>query len=121
MTDFASVGQQFVNHYYSSFKDKAALAGLYTDQSLLTYEGEQFMGVEAIMGKLSGLPNIDFDATNAVTDFQPSVNEGIFAMINCSMAIDGGQPLRFTQTFLLQKGGEAGYYVHNEVFRLSLG
>ena len=121
MTDFASVGQQFVNHYYSSFKDKAALAGLYTDQSLLTYEGEQFMGVEAIMGKLSGLPNIDFDATNAVTDFQPSVNEGIFAMINCSMAIDGGQPLRFTQTFLLQKGGASGYFIQNEVFRLSLG
>lgn len=58
MSDFQSVGQEFVKHYYTSFANKQAIAALYTDQSLLTYEGEQFMGTEQIMGKLGGLPNL---------------------------------------------------------------
>lgn len=97
------------------------LSSLYSDQSLMTYEGEQLMGVEQIMGKLNGLPGIAIDVSNAVFDFQPSVNEGIFVLVNASLSIEGGNPMRFTQTFLLQKGGASGYFVQNEVFRLSLG
>ena len=75
------------------------------------------------MGKQGGLPNLTYDAASAVADYQPSANDGIFCFVSGCLFIDGNAeaPLRFTQTFLLQKGGEAGYYVHNEVFRLSLG
>ena len=74
------------------------------------------------MGKLNGLPNLTYDSANAVADYQPSVNDGIFVLVGGCLFIDGNQeaPLRFTQTFFLQKGGAAGYYVHNEVFRLSI-
>ena len=90
---------------------------------MLSYEGEQFMGIQQIMEKQGGLPNLTYDSNNAVTDFQPSVNEGIFCLVSGCLFIDGNQeqPLKFTQTFLLAKGGEQGYYVHNEVFRLNLG
>jgi len=75
------------------------------------------------MGKQAGLPNLTYDGDSAVADYQPSVNDGIFVLVSGCLFIDGNReaPLRFTQTFLLQKGGEAGYYIHNEVFRLSLG
>lgn len=122
MTDFQTVGQQFIQHYYQTMTaNRAGLSALYSDQSLMTYEGEQFMGVEQIMGKLNQLPNLAIDSASAVFDFQPSVNEGIFVLVNSSLSIEGGNPMRFTQTFLLQKGGASGYYVANEVFRLSLG
>jgi hypothetical protein len=99
------------------------MAGLYSDISCLTYEGEQFMGTEQIMGKQGGLPNLTFDGNSAQIDCQPSVNEGILVLVNGTLYIDGNAeaPLKFTQTFMLQKGGAFGYYIHNEVFRLSLG
>jgi len=88
---------------------------------MLTYEGEQFMGTEQIMGKLSQLPGLQIDSNTAVFDFQPSINDGIFVLCAGQLSIDEGAPLKFTHSFLLQKGGVAGYYVHNEVFRLNLG
>ena len=57
-----------------------------------------------------------------MADYQPSINDGIFVLVAGTLFIDGNTeaPLRFTHSFLLQKGGEAGYYVHNELFRLSI-
>ena len=124
MTDFQNVGTQFIAHYYNTLTtDRANLGNLYTEQSMLTYEGEQFMGPQSIMEKLSGLPNLTYDAASAVADYQPSNNGGIFVLVSGCLFIDGNQeqPLRFTQTFLLCPGGTAGYYIHNEMFRLSLG
>mmetsp|Transcript_11460 Transcript_11460/g.14415 ORF Transcript_11460/g.14415 Transcript_11460/m.14415 type:complete len:91 (-) Transcript_11460:116-388(-) len=90
---------------------------------MLSYEGEQFLGRQQIMDKQSQLPNLTYDAASAVADYQPSLDGAIFVLVSGCLFIDGNQeaPLRFTQTFLLKQGGEAGYYVHNEIFRLSLG
>ena len=124
MTDFKSVGNQFITHFYDKLQnDRAGLAQLYTEDSMLTYEGEEMKGLQAIGEKIQGLPNLSYDPNGAVVDIQPSINDGIFVFINGSLIIDGNasQPLKFTQTFLLQTGGGAGYYIHNEVFRLSLG
>lgn len=56
------------------------------------------------MGKLGGLPKLEFDSLTAVIDVQPSVNNGIFCMISGNLFIDGNKenPLKFNQTFLLQ-------------------
>lgn len=38
---FDQVGKQFVDHYYNTFDtQRANLAGLYTEASMMTYEGE---------------------------------------------------------------------------------
>lgn len=59
MSDFQSVGQQFVTHYYTTIDtNRAGLSGLYSGESMLSFEGEQFLGVESIMGKLQGLPGM---------------------------------------------------------------
>ena len=100
-------------------EQRANLSGLYTADSMLTYEGEQFAGVESIMEKLSGLPNIAHQ--NIMADYQPTVGNGIVAFVTGALSIDGGPGMNFTQVFLLAPGGTNGYYVHNDIFRLSLG
>lgn len=97
------------------------MGALYSNDSCLTYEGEQFMGSDQIMGKLGNLPNLTFKSEDAVIDIQPSLDDAIFVLINGSLCIDDAPPMKFTQTFLLAKGGPNGYYIRNEVFRLSLG
>ncbi len=44
--DFVSIGQQFVQHYYNVFDtNRPQLKELYTDDSMLSFEGDQFKGV----------------------------------------------------------------------------
>ena len=108
MADFNAVGTQFIQHYYQTLTtNRGELGNLYTDASMLSYEGEQFMGGPSIMEKMVGLPNLTFDSNSAVFDYQPSVNNGIFVLVTGCLFIDGNQeqPLKFTQTFLLQQGG----------------
>lgn len=45
MSDFQSVGTQFIAHYFNTLTtNRQALGSLYTDVSMMSYEGEQFMG-----------------------------------------------------------------------------
>ena len=49
MSDFQSVGTQFIAHYYNTLTtNRTSLNTLYTDVSMMSYEGEQFMGREQI-------------------------------------------------------------------------
>ena len=52
---FQSIGEQFAKHYYGSFNNRESLRSLYCAESMLTFEGEAFQGVDKIMGKLNGL------------------------------------------------------------------
>ena len=61
---------------------------------MLSFEGEQFLGVESIMGKLSGLPSMQHSGSSF--DFQPTVNNGIIAFVTGQLSIDGGPPMNFT-------------------------
>lgn len=41
--------QAFTDHFYSTFDSaRANLAGLYQDQSMLTFEGQKFQGTQAV-------------------------------------------------------------------------
>lgn len=43
--------QAFTDHYFSTFDTaRANLAGLYQDQSMLTFEGQKFQGTQAVSG-----------------------------------------------------------------------
>mmetsp|Transcript_51391 Transcript_51391/g.165040 ORF Transcript_51391/g.165040 Transcript_51391/m.165040 type:complete len:112 (+) Transcript_51391:82-417(+) len=57
MAAFQQVGEQFCQQYYQIFDtNRAGLAPLYGEQSMLTFEGEQFQGAAAIAQKLASLP-----------------------------------------------------------------
>ncbi len=41
--------QAFTDHYYNTFDtNRAGLAGLYQDQSLLSFEGQKFQGTQQV-------------------------------------------------------------------------
>ena len=89
MASFQEVGAQFIAHYYNKLTmDRPNLASFYTDQSMLSYEGEQFMGSNMIMEKQGQLPNLTFDSANAVIDYQPYFNDGIFVLVSGCLMID---------------------------------
>ena len=76
------------------------------------------MGQQPIYDKLTGIGNLSH--TINTCDCQPSANEGIAVLVSGSLTIDGGPGMMFTEAFMLQKGGNMGYYVLNDFFRLSL-
>jgi len=91
---------------------------LFSDQSMLTFEGEQFMGQQPIYGKLSSFGKVAHQIKTL--DVQPTNNNGILAFVSGELSIDDGQPMMFTEVFHLQQGGSQGYFVLNDIFRLNL-
>lgn len=56
MIDFKAVAEQFTGYYYQLFAtDRNQLTALYTDESCLTFEGDQKLGKAAIVEKLGRL------------------------------------------------------------------
>ena len=121
MGDFHTIGGQFCEHYYKTFSEnRQDLADLYTDDSMLTHEGKPFKGLQNIIQHLTDLPQIKHNIDTF--DAQPTVNDGILCMINGDMYIENEQnPLKFAQTFHLQKGGKLDYFCLNDFFRVNCG
>eukprot|EP00033_Pygsuia_biforma_P001084 GCRY01001234.1.p1 GENE.GCRY01001234.1~~GCRY01001234.1.p1 ORF type:complete len:143 (-),score=30.10 GCRY01001234.1:86-460(-) len=120
------IGQQFVSYYYSTFdSNRAGLAGLYTNESMLTFEGGQFLGVEAIMKKLTeGLSFKEVRHQGTSVDVQPT-KEGMLVFVCGHLMIDGNteidKALKFSQVFQLLPTASGSYYVFNDIFRLNYG
>ena len=76
---------------------------LYSDQSMLSFEGEQFMGQQAIYDKLNSFGNVAHKVNTL--DAQPTLNEGIAVLVSGELSIEGGNPMMFTESFVLFKGG----------------
>ncbi|KAF7819413.1 nuclear transport factor 2 [Senna tora] len=68
-----AVAKAFVEHYYSTFDtNRAALASLYQDASMLTFEGQKILGTQSIVAKLTSLPFDQCKHSIATVDCQPS-------------------------------------------------
>eukprot|EP00347_Sterkiella_histriomuscorum_P015825 403355544 len=121
MADFMQIGEQFVSHYYNVFDNsRPGLKELYTNDSMLTFEGEQFQGAAAILEKFNSFGTIKHQIKSF--DAQPSVNNGILCFASGDLFIDGGEnPVKFAQVFHLVPGGSAGYFCFNDMFRLNYG
>ncbi|PHJ19555.1 nuclear transport factor 2 [Cystoisospora suis] len=79
---FDAIGKQFVQHYYATFgSQREKLAELYTEQSMLTYENEQFQGTAAIVTKLQKLPLV-VKHSIITCDCQPTPNNGIVVLVS---------------------------------------
>ncbi|CDJ58221.1 nuclear transport factor 2, putative [Eimeria maxima] len=118
---FDSIGPQFVQLYYETFRNnRANLGELYTEDSLLTYEGTQFRGATAIVQKLSQLPAV-VNHQLVTCDCQPTPNGGVLIVVCGDLAIEDNPPMKFTQTFNLVPNGSGTYAVFNDCFRLCIG
>ncbi|GAD99155.1 nuclear transport factor 2 [Paecilomyces variotii No. 5] len=121
MGDFVSIAQQFVDFYYKTFdENRAGLAALYRDQSMLTFETSSVQGTAGIVEKLTSLPFQKVAHQLATLDAQPSSESGgILVMVTGALLIDEEQkPMSYTQSFQLLPDGAGSYFVFNDIFRL---
>ncbi|KAJ9191566.1 hypothetical protein DTO166G4_934 [Paecilomyces variotii] len=121
MGDFVSIAQQFVQFYYKTFdENRAGLAALYRDQSMLTFETSSVQGTAGIVEKLTSLPFEKVVHQVTTLDAQPSSETGgILVMVTGALLVDQEQkPMSYTQSFQLLPDGAGSYFVFNDIFRL---
>ncbi|KAH9057532.1 nuclear transport factor 2 [Lactarius vividus] len=113
MADINAIAKQFTEFYYNTFdSNRANLAPLYRDTSMLTFEGTQIQGTSSIIEKLTSLPFAKVLHKVTTLDAQP--------VTGLLVVDDSPNPLQFSQVFqLIPDGGS--YYVFNDVFRLNYG
>ncbi|CAG8589115.1 9645_t:CDS:2 [Ambispora gerdemannii] len=120
--DYNSIASEFIKYYYSVFEqDRSGLATLYRDQSMLTFEGNQFQGATPIVQKLTSLPFQKVLHKVSTLDAQPGPANALLVVVTGELLIDQEtNATRFTQVFQLISEG-ATYWVLNDVFRLNYG
>ena len=99
-----AVARAFVEHYYSTFDtSRAALANLYQDGSMLTFEGQKIQGTQNIVAKLTSLPFEQCKHSITTVDCQPSNPAGgsMIVFVSGNLQLAGEQhSLKFSQVFL---------------------
>jgi hypothetical protein len=87
---------------------------------MLTFENNELQGSAAIVEKYRSFGRL----THAVrsVDVQPSVQaDSILIFVSGTVAIDGGNPLLFSEVFQLVASSPGQYYIHNDIMRLNYG
>merc|ERR1711937_858009 len=126
--DFKAVSEQFCKFYYETFSNnRSQLTAVYTDQSCLTFEGDQVLGKDAIVKKLANLGFQKVRHDIQTFDSQPilGVDNGQSVMVSVFGKIftDDDPQKGFTQTFVLRPtdpNNPGGYFIANETFRLTI-
>ncbi|KAJ6945643.1 hypothetical protein NC651_000643 [Populus alba x Populus x berolinensis] len=94
------VAKAFVEHYYSTFDaNRAGLANLYQDGSMLTFEGQKTQGSQNIVAKLIALPFQQCKHLITTVDCQPSGPAGgMLVFVSGNLQLAGEQhALKFSQ------------------------
>ncbi|KAG6850422.1 Nuclear transport factor 2 [Arthromyces matolae] len=124
MADINAIAKQFTDFYYNTFDtNRADLAPLYRDTSMLTWEGSPIQGASGIVEKLSSLPFSKVVHKVVTLDAQPSSPSiaSLIVSVTGLLMVDAGEnALQFSQIFQLIPDGSS-YYVYNDIFRLNYG
>ncbi|KAK8789672.1 nuclear transport factor 2 [Blastocystis sp. subtype 4] len=114
------IGRAFINFFYQCYDtDRTQLQNIYQDCSMLTCEGQEFLGMQNIMGKIAGL-GASFGHNIQTMDVQPTPDGSILITCTGEIKIDDNQPMLFTETFIIKDNGGGSFYVHNDMFRFVL-
>lgn len=116
---FDEVGKGFVNQYYGVFcTNRAQLAGVYRDSSLMTWSGEQLQGIQNIMGKMGNMTFQTCQFKPEDIDCHPSLSGGVIVVVNGECHLDQeSHPLKFNDVFHLAQD-QGGWYISNQLFRI---
>ncbi|KAK7114324.1 nuclear transport factor 2-like [Littorina saxatilis] len=125
--DFDTIGKTFVQAYYARFDQKASrpeVAQFYIPgQSLLTFEGEQFMGQETIHKKLNeGFPMGNIKRAVTKVDCQPTADGGVLVFVLGQLQSadsEGDKAMGFSQVFVLKTDGNT-WFIQHDMFRLAI-
>ncbi|GIQ82639.1 hypothetical protein KIPB_003808 [Kipferlia bialata] len=121
---FDQVAQGFVQYYYACFDDvqkRGELRNVYTEMSLLTFQGRRYQGVTNIMEKLGALGFQTVAHRVNSIEAQPTFNNSVLVQVAGEMVTDGetDKPVQFCETFTLTKvAGQESYFVLNDIFRI---
>ncbi|EFJ44675.1 hypothetical protein VOLCADRAFT_76233 [Volvox carteri f. nagariensis] len=123
MANPEAVGNAFLDYFYNLFAtNRAALASLYQDSSLLTFEGAKFQGQQNIINKLTTMPFQKVAVQRDTVDIQPSISGGILIFVTGKLMPEGESiPLKFSQAFHLMPTPASSFVVTNDMFRLNYG
>ncbi|KAI8878391.1 nuclear transport factor 2 [Backusella circina FSU 941] len=120
--DINEIARAFTTFYYQTFDiDRKNLVSLYREQSMLTFEGQQFAGVNNVVEKLVSLPFQKVQHRVTTVDVQPGIpNIGTtLVSVTGALLIDAEQNTQlFSQIFHLMPEGNS-YWVYNDIFRLN--
>ncbi|KAH8829520.1 nuclear transport factor 2 [Flagelloscypha sp. PMI_526] len=128
MADPRAIADAFTKFYYQKFDtNRADLLPLYRPQSMMTWEGIEFLSAEAIIQKLIELPFQRVEHQVTTFDVQPSSIGGagpsmLLVSVTGQLLMDEEQnPLKFSQIFQLVDEGNGNWFVLNDMFRLNYG
>ena len=118
---FNEIGQNFAKVYYETFdRNRAELAPLYNEHSMMTFEGDAFQGTAKIVEKLVSLPIQRVQHAITKVDCQPTVANSVVIHVLGQQKADEDHPMSFSQSFVLVPTPEGSYVVINDVFRLTV-
>ena len=108
------IGLQFLKAFFSQNAD---ISNFYGNDSILTFESDNFVGKEEIVGKLK---NLQVNTIPKNYSVQPSVN-GILIYFSGMFQIAGEQnQMPFTRVvFLANNNGS--YYIKNDIYKVTFG
>ncbi|BFZ19322.1 hypothetical protein BsWGS_22361 [Bradybaena similaris] len=121
--NFDTIGKQFVGQYYVVFDNKdirSQVAAMYhpTD-ALLTFEGQQFQGVEAIAEKMKTIPIDNMFRQITTIDCQPTIDGGVLVNVIGQLKnnAENDKVLGFSQTFVIKPANNS-FFIFHDIFRL---
>jgi len=123
--NFDQIGKAFVEQYYRVFDNKdtrANVATMYQSTAgLLTFEGTQCMGVDAITEKMKNIPLDNMQRVLSTIDCQPMSEGGVIVSVVGQLKNNDANDkvMPFCQTFILQPSSN-NFFITHDIFRLAL-
>lgn len=122
--NFDAIGKAFAEQYYAIFDNKDTRPNvnqMYSPDGLLTFEGSQFSGRDAIGEKMKTIPLDNMQRVISTIDSQPMIDGGIVVTVVGQLKNNDANDkvMPFCQTFVL-KPAENSFFIFHDIFRLAL-
>jgi len=128
--NFDEIGKAFIKQYYEVFDNKEMrpnVAAMYLNNhvpgqlGLLSFEGQQFQGIDAIAEKMKQIPLDNMQRVISTVDCQPMYDGGVIVSVVGQLKNNdvNDKVMAFCQTFVLKAVGQ-GFFISHDIFRLCL-
>ena len=117
---FDDIGKGFTAQYYATFgADRSQCAGIYRPSSLMTWNGTQIAGTDAIMEHFSTLTFQSVHFLPIDTDCHPTGSGGVLVVVNGELKFDSEEhSLTFNDVFHLSTDEAGSWFVSNQFTRV---
>ncbi|KAL9998168.1 putative nuclear transport factor 2, NTF2-like domain superfamily [Helianthus debilis subsp. tardiflorus] len=115
-----TVAKSFVEHYYSTFDtNRATLANLYQDSSMLTFEGQKIQGSSNIVAKLTSTASPPLTVSPLVLPAACLFSFPVTSNSPANNMLLSSVRYIIHLMFHLMPTPQSSFYVLNDIFRLN--